>query len=476
MNTQPADRAPHVVIAGGGITGLSAGWYLQQEAARRGISLDYNILEQSPRWGGKVRTEQVESPGHAPFILEAGADAFITRKPWALELARDLGLDERILPVSQTRTFVLHGGRPVPLPDGLQLLVPTRLMPFLRSPLFSLRGKLRTGLDWLIPPRRSDEDETLASFVRRRLGAEMLDRLAEPLLGGVYNGDPERQSIAATFPQFPALERQYGSLIRGMRATQPERSASPFISFETGAQEIVGALVTQLRGSLQLNTAVRCIERLPDQRYRVLTTSEGALEADAVILTTPAYVTAKLLHDLAPAAAQHLSAIRYAGIGTAYFAFRREHVPHPLDGAGVVIPGSERRRIDGVTWTSSKWSGRAPSGYALLRVFFGGPRTRDTLKLEEAELVAVVRDELQAIFGISAPPLFHRIYRWEDGYPQYDIGHLERVAAAERALPAGVVAAGSAYHGVGVPDCVRQGREAAEKVAAMVGERVGEGV
>jgi protoporphyrinogen/coproporphyrinogen III oxidase len=470
MNTHQLDR--RAVIIGGGITGLSAGWYLQQEAARQGINLSYTILESSYRWGGKVQTEQVDETGDTPFILEAGPDAFLTRKPWALELARELGLDERILPVNMenNHTFVLHRGQPVPLPDGLQLLAPTRLMPFLRSPLFSPWGKLRAMLDFFIPPRRSDADETLANFVRRRLGAEMLDTLGEPLLGGVFNGDPERQSMAATFPNFPALEKKYGSLIRGLRAGQRERTVPAFISFKSGTHELVDALVQRLNGDLRLNTGVSAIEH--DTHYRVVTTDGSVIEADALILATPANVTAKLLRQIAPEAANHLDSIPYAGIGAIYFAFRREDIPRPLKGFGLVVPGSEGRQFDGITWTSSKWTDRAPDGFELLRIFFGGPRTRHTLHMDDAELVRAMRGELKSIFDISAAPLFYRIFRWQDGYPQYNIGHLEHVAAAEAALSPGISLAGSAYRGVGVPDCIRQGRDAAKKLAATFAENL----
>jgi len=470
MNTRQPDttRQPdrHVVIIGGGITGLSAGWYLQQAAGR--INLHYTILEQSQRWGGKVRTESIDDVGDAPFILEAGPDAFLTRKPWALELARELGLHERILPVNTDNghTFVLHRGQPVPLPEGLQLLAPSRLQPFLRSPLFSPWGKLRALLDWVIPPRQSEDDESLASFVRRRLGKEMLDKLGEPLLGGVYNGDPERQSMLATFPQFPALEKKYGSLIRG--AGQREKvsnSEPPFISFKSGTHELVDALVQRLDGDLRLNTGVAHIEH--DHHYHIVTTTDEVIEADALIFATPANVTAKLLQEIAPEAAKNLETIPYTGIGAIYFAFRREDVPRPLKGFGLVVPGSEGRPFDGITWTSSKWNERAPSGFELLRVFFGGPRTRPTLDMDDAELVATMRAELKSIFNIAAEPLFHRIFRWQDGYPQYNIGHLERVAAAEAALPPDIFIAGSAYRGVGVPDCIRQGREAAQKAVAL---------
>jgi oxygen-dependent protoporphyrinogen oxidase len=282
--------------------------------------------------------------------------------------------------------------------------------------------------------------------------------------------------MLATFPQFPALEQKYGSLMRGSRVAQAERKATPsdvpaFISFKTGAHELIDALVGQLDADLRLNTAVEAVETCDGGGYR-LTLSDGeVLEADAVIFATPANVTAKLLHQAAPEAATHLREIRYAGIGTIYLSYRREDVPHPLDGFGVMIPSSEGRRIDGMTWTSSKWAGRAPSNQVLLRVFFGGPQTRDVLDLNDSDLLAVVSGDLRDLLGIESQPLFQRIFRWREGNPQYDIGHLERVAAIEAALPPGMIVTGSSYRGVGVPDCVKQGQTAAQQVIEFLKQR-----
>lgn len=468
-----AAQARHLVIVGGGIAGLSAAWY----APQGDVDVQVTVLESSERWGGKVYSEQVGAEGDALLILELGADAFLTRKPWALALARELGLHERIQGVNtnNSRTFVLHGGRLTPLPQGLQLLVPTKLLPFLRSPLFSWRGKLRVLFERFVPRREAHGDETLANFVRRRLGAEALEKLGEPLLAGVYNAEPERQSMQATFPQFPALEQQYGSLMRGSRASQAERKAAPateppFISFKTGAHELVDALVDQLDADLRLNTAVESVEKAGGS-YQLMLTNGETLEADAVIFATPANVTAKLLRQAAPQAAAHLREIRYAGIGTCYLSFCREDVPHALDGFGVVIPSSEGRQIDGMTWTSSKWDGRAPHDEVLLRVFFGGPHTRAMLDLNDADLLAAVRGELRDLLGIDAPPLFQRVFRWRDGYPQYDLGHLERVAAIEAVLPPGLLVTGSSYRGVGVPDCIKQGQAAAQQAVEFLAQR-----
>lgn len=474
-----------VVIAGGGIAGLAAAWYLQRAAQESGLALRYTLLEGSGRWGGKVQSQRVEGFGEPPFLLEEGPDAFLTRKPWAVALAREVGLGERMVGVNlaNARTFVLHRGRPESIPEGVQLVAPTRLWPFVRSPLFTPWGKLRVGLDLVLPPRRGEADESLASFVRRRFGPEALDKLAEPLLAGVYNGVPEEQSIEATFPQYRAMERRYGSVIRGLRAAGRERGrpsgtaeanggeAMPaFVSFDSGTHALVEAVVARLTGELRLGCAAERIERAAEGNGYVVALRDGEREAaDAVIVATPARVAAGMLREVAPEAAERLATIRVASIGTAYLAYRREQVAHALDGFGLVIPSSEGRRIDGITWTSSKWTSRAPEGDVLLRVFFGGPHTRSMMDLDDAELLAAVRAEAGAMLGVRGGPLFERVFRWPDGYPQYDVGHLERVAAIEAALPAGVHVTGSSYRGVGVPDCVRQGQEAARQVVAALG-------
>lgn len=486
MSTMQSDKAHDIpnaggearrlVVVGGGIAGLSAAWYAQQAAAQRGIPLHTTILEAAGRWGGKVLTEQIDGPG-GRYLLEAGADALLTHKPWAVALARELGVDAQLVggQVANSRTFVLHHNQLQPLPTGLQLLAPTKFWPFACSPLFSLAGKVRIGLEALIPPRRGTGDESLADFVRRRFGREVLETLAEPLMADVYSMDSSQQSIQATFPQYTALEAQYGSVIRGVRgaarralqltAAPSSAPTVPFVSFDQGIQTLVDALVSRLSltTTLCLHSAVDRVVRLPAGSYRVLLADGTQREADTVIVATPARAAADFLSEVAPAAAAQLSAIRYASIGNAYLAYRRSDVSHPLNGYGAVIPRHAGRRIDGMSWTSSKWAGRAPAQHVLLRVFFGGPHTRALAALADEELLAIVREEVATLLGALAPPLFQRVYRWSDGYPQYEIGHLTRVSAIEAALPAGLFVTGSAYRGIGVPDCIRQGQEAARR-------------
>lgn len=454
-----------VVIIGGGISGLTAAWRLHR------ASVPFLLLESSDRFGGMIRTDRVDG-----YTLELGADAILMRKPWAHQLAVELGMHDRILPINRPprSTYVLHRGKPVPLPDGLALLVPSNWRAFLASPLFSTWGKARAAMDLVIPRRRETTDETLASFVTRRLGREMLETVADPMLAGVFNGEAQRQSMLATFPQFPALEREHGSLIRGMRAKRspaPNPQERPFFSFKAGAQELPQAIADRLDasspGSLRLNTSVDAVGRSGDG-YSITLSSGETMAASALIVATPAAVAARILQHATPDAAALLAQIRYTGIGTAYVAYRREDVPHPLDGFGVVIPSRERRSIDGMMWSTTKWDGRAPAGQALIRVFFGGPHTRSIIDLTDDALRELVRRELADTLGVRAEPLLWRVHRWPAAYPQYDLGHLERVAAIEAALPPGLLITGNAYRGVGVPDCVRQASEAAAKVLTFL--------
>jgi oxygen-dependent protoporphyrinogen oxidase len=483
----------HIAIIGGGIAGLSTAYFLQKAAAEADLSVTYTLLEQSDRWGGKIATETVTEYSDDPFIVEGGPDSFITQKPWALQLAREMGLDDQLLPTNDhlRKTFVLNKGKPTPLPDGVLLIVPTKIKPFVLSSLISPLGKLRMGMDLFIPPKMDDEDETLAQFIERRLGSEALDKIAEPLMSGIYNADAHMQSLMATFPRFRAIEQKYGSLTKGMIAGQKARTSangtnpdalktSMFMSMQKGMDDYVAELQSRLTGDLRLETAVTHItiegQQVTDDNVAVrrfarqssifnLQLSDGStLTANKVILAVPAFVAAKLLADLAPDAAEKLDAIRYVSTGTISLGYRRQDVNHPLDGFGIVIPRSEKRKINAITWSSTKFNQRAPNGYALTRVFFGGSRTPEMMDTDDRKLLSTVRRELREIMGLAAEPLFHRIYRWQRSNPQYDVGHLAHVDAIEAALPANIFVTGSPYRGIGIPDCVHQGKEIAQKI------------
>lgn len=473
-----------VVIIGGGIAGLSTAWHLEQQAAQQGIVLDDIVLESADRWGGKVLSEQVEADGDA-FIIEAGPDSFLTQKPWALQLARQLGLEDHFLGTNDAKrkTYVLRKGKPIVMPDGIMMMVPTQFMPFVTSPLISPLGKLRMGLDLLIPPRMDDEDETLSQFVGRRLGKEAVDKLAEPMMAGIYNASAERQSIMATFPHYRALEKEHGSLTRGMLASKRKREAakanrpagskplSAFISFDGGTDELITALIAQLQGDLRLNATVESVAMEADG-YLVRLANGTEIQADAVVMATPAYVTADLIGEKLPEAARLLENIRYVSTGTISLAYREADIHKPLDGAGLLVPSSEKRPINAITISSTKFDKRAPEGMVLMRVFFGGSRSAETMHMDDDTLRQTVRAELKAMLGITAEPLFDRIYRWWQANPQYDVDHLKRVDVIEAALPEGLYVTGSPYRGVGLPDCVHQGQQTAGKLLASYKERM----
>lgn len=458
-----------VAIVGGGITGLSAAYFLEEISREQSLEIEVTLLERRERWGGKIITDEVASQEKQPFVIEGGPDSFITQKPWAYQLAKQLGMEERLLPTNdeRRRVFVLNNGRPVPLPDGVMLIVPTRFTPFALSPLISPLGKLRMAMDLFIPPRQDDGDETLAEFVTRRLGREALDKIAEPLMSGIYNAEADRQSLMATFPRFRAIEKRHGSLIRGMLSARRARAGrtptgdgppSIFVSFRRGMIELVEELENRLRGDCRLSTTVQRIERSGDA-YTLALNSGQELQADAIVLAVPAYVAASLVRPLSPTAAAELDKIRYVSTGTISLAFRAQEVPDLIDGFGLVIPGSENRSINAVTVTTTKFDERAPQDHVLLRAFFGGSRSPQMMDLDDASLTAVVRSELKQLLNVQATPLFHRIYRWQRANPQYDVGHLSRVAAIEAAMPDHVYVTGSPYRGIGVPDCIHQAEQ-----------------
>lgn len=474
----------HVAIIGGGITGLSTAWYLQQLIDEQNLPLRYTILERTDRSGGKIQTDQVEGYGNRPFVIERAGDAFLAaQKPWAMELAYDLGLQDQILPTNDTErtVFVVKDGNLVPLPAGLQLIVPTNREALLASPLLSDAGKKRMLAEGDVAARVSNEDESVAEFVRRRFGQEALETFAEPLLSGIYNADPAEQSILATFPRFPAMEREHGSLIAAVHAAQTARQNAPphhprpesnvpsaFISFVGGTEVLTSELSQRLGDSLHLKNGIDQIEWMPSGGYSLHATTGVTYQADSLVVTTPAEPAAQLLRALTPNASDRLSELRTVSTRVLFLAYQAQDIQHPLNGFGVVIPRREARPINAMTWMTTKFQQRAPTGHVLLRVFFGGVRSPQMMQVDDADVLRTAQAELVALMGIDATPLLHKIYCWQNAQPQYDVGHIERMTAIDAGLPENVYLAGSPYRGVGIPDCVRQGKEVAEQIGAAV--------
>ena len=458
-----------LLVIGGGIAGLAAAHRAVELARERGTALELALLEARDRLGGTIASERVDG-----FLVETGPDSFLSEKPWALALCRRLGVEDRLLPTDDRfrKVFVWHRGRLHPLPDGFQLLAPTALLPFATSSLFSLPGKLRMALD-LVLPRGGGDDESLGAFVRRRLGAEALERVAQPLVAGIYTADPDELSLTATMPRFLELERRDRSVILGLRravrrAPLPGTSGarwSLFVTFAGGMEELVASLAARLPvGAVSLKQRVSALERT-DTRWRVATAEGARFEADRVILATEAYAAARLTRYLDPALATLLEEIPYASAATVSLGYRRGDVPHALDGFGFVVPRREGKALLAATFSSVKYPGRAPSGHALIRGFLGGALNAAMLGEDDDALVARARTELRSALGITAEPVLARLHRWPASMPQYRVGHLARVETIERALRGlpGLWLAGAAYRGVGLADCVRSGEAAAEQ-------------
>lgn len=463
----------HVTIAGGGIAGLATAYYLQEKAEAHGREVDYTLVEASGRWGGEILTERING-----FTIEGGPDLLLTRKPWGVGLCLDLGLEDRLIAPNEERrkTYLVQAGELAPFPEDFTL-VPSRFLPIARSPLFSIRGKLRIGLERYLPPRKDADDESLASFVRRRLGQEALDKIGGPMLAGIHGADPEKLSLLATFPQFAEMERKYGSLIRAVRASRKHLSSSGdgapsqpmFQTLIGGLGELVEAIVDRLRGDLRTNSRVTGLAR----RKRGFDVSLGgdSLQTDAVVLAAPAYAAAGLLDGFAPSLSARLRQVRYVSSGTVALAYRKADVldQHNLDGFGFLVPRSEGLRTTGCTWVSSKLDHRAPDDGVLLRGFVGRDAQEDVIEMSDEMLVRAVREDLARVMGLTAEPLFSRIHRWRKGRPQFDVGHLDRVGKLESLLAEqpGLYLTGSAYRGSSVPDCVRQAIETANRILGL---------
>jgi oxygen-dependent protoporphyrinogen oxidase len=450
-----------VAVVGGGIAGLAAAHRLVEGG------VDVTLVEARDRLGGTISTERT-----AGFTIEGGADAMLTEKPWAMALAERIGFADRMVGTREgdRRTWVVHDGRLTPLPEGFLLLAPTDLRAVVASPLFSWPGKLRMALDLVLPRGGERGDESLASFVRRRLGREALERVAQPLVGGIYTADAERLSLAATMPRFLELERRYGSLIRGLRATAGRSDASGaryalFVAPAEGMGAFVDALARGLpESAVRLRTPASELAR-DGARWR-LRAGDEALVADAVVVATPAPVAATLLAPVDAETARLLAGIEYASSATVALAYRSGDLP-PLAGFGFVVPAVERRALLACTYSSRKFPGRAPAGHELVRGFVGGALRPDVVALDDAALVETVRRELAELAGIRATPELVRVHRHPEAMPQYTVGHLDRIAAIESRIAKlpGLALAGAAYRGVGIPDCVRSGEAAADAVA-----------
>ncbi len=466
-------RVRRVVVLGGGVTGLTACYRLLRASEAQNLSLEVHLIEASPRLGGIIETEF--SGG---VLMEKGPDCFLTSKPEGVELCEELGLENQLIGTNERhrRSFVLRGDNLLPVPQGFYLLAPYRIGSFLMSPIFSPLGKLRMAMDVLLPRRKGDADESLADFVRRRFGREALERMAQPMVAGIYSADPEKLSLKATMPQFHEIEREHGSLILGLRIRMQKRGSGEgasasgpryglFVSFERGMGVLVDALVEKISAaSVRTGCRAEALER-KEKGWRVRLQDGEEVDADAVCVTLPPRASAQMLENISPVIAAELMRIPSGSLVTLNLTYRAGQVANPLHAMGFVVPAIENKMLLACSFSSTKFGGRAPEGKVLVRAFAGGEG--DSLsRFTDTELTRKLMDELRPVLGISGEPERKVFYRYEESLPQYLVGHLEKVRRIENELAAtpGLALAGNAYHGVGIPDCVKSANEAANKI------------
>ena len=464
-----------VVVVGAGIAGLATAY----ELSRHGAS--FVVLERASRAGGVILSDKLDG-----YTIDGGPDSLLIQKPAAIALCEEIGLGDRLVTTRPPRlAYIQRGGRLHALPAGSMLGIPTRIGPFARTRLFSWAGKLRMGAELFVPPRRNEDDESIGAFMTRRFGSEATTYLAEPLLAGIHAGDVNRLSVQALFPRFVDAERRFGSLLRafhrGARDARLKASGTTaaggavegaFKSLPGGLSEMVNALVGKLgEASVRLDSAVSAITGRGPFLVR-LSTGE-AIEARSVVLATPAYVTSALTRDRDEEISRLSGEIEYASAATVALAFTRGSIAHPLNGSGFVVPRVEHTGILAASWLSSKWPDRAPDDRVLLRTFVGGARDPRALERSDKELISRSIGALLPLIGVRGEPLLARVYRWERGNAQHDVGHLARMAAIDRALARhpGLFVTGSGFRGVGIPDCVADGRATAKRVAAWLQDR-----
>lgn len=454
-----------VAIIGSGISSLACAVMLKE------AGIDFVIFEKEKELGGKIKTEYENN-----FVIEAGPDSYLPEKYWSVQLIKKVGLEEEMLCSNDEHkgTFIYSGGKLHPLPEGVMLMVPTMIMPLLKSSLITWGGKIRMGLELFIPPKKDDSDESLAQFVTRRLGKECLEKIAEPLVAGIHTSNPDNMSVKATFPRFVEMEKKYGSLIKGMvqamknkPAPQPNaRKMTYFMSLKKGMAELVEGC-KKFIGEEKIITNKQVSKILKDNSKYIVITKDGFQDKyDYVVLGTPSYITAELIEDMDNNLASLLKKIEWSSSATISLAYKKTDINVELKGFGFIVPKVENRRINACTWSSIKWSFRSPDDYILIRSFVGGGHHEELVDESDEKLTNIVREELKDIAKIHANPIFTKVYRWYKGMPKYTVGHLDRIAEIDNSLKKykGIYLIGCSYKGIGIGDCVKSGFDTAKTV------------
>ncbi|MDY6863226.1 MAG: protoporphyrinogen oxidase [Thermodesulfobacteriota bacterium] len=472
-----ADIERRVIIIGGGIAGIATAYYLKRHLVKSGKKFEIILIEKEDRWGGTILSLRDKG-----FLIEGGPDCFITEKPWALNLSKEIGLEKRLVGTNDDnrQIFILSGGKLKELPEGFSFLVPTSFMPFIRSDLISLPGKLRILTELFIPRKNSNKQESFSDFVVRRLGRETLEKIAEPLVSNIYATNPDEMCIETTFPNLLDLEKKYGSIIKGILARRKMMAASAnstekvgmFMTFKDGMEELVNSLISKLdkKWLIKNSPVVKLERKSKNSGFQITIKDGGELVADAVVIATPAYVAGNLLHELDQNLARTLLEIPYVSTGTISLGYNMEDLHNTFSGFGFLIPRMEERKIMAATFCSIKFKERAPENKFLLRCFIGGAKGEDILSLDDETLLKVAKEELKDITGIKAQPILTRLYRWEKAMPQYILNHkekIERIRLKTEDHP-GLFLTGSGYRGIGIPDCINEAMHTSESIVKFL--------
>ena len=455
-----------IAIIGGGISGLSAAYDLAR------AEFECTIIDPGPRLGGVIQTERLEN-----CVVEDGPDSFLTRKPWALELIHELGLKDQVIGSNDhlRKTFVLRAGKLVPLPDGIQFMVPTKIAPMLTTPLLGWGTKAKMAMEWFRQPGKAREERSVADFVRDHFGEEANRYLAQPMLAGVYGGSPEKLSVNAVLPRFVELEKQYGSVSRGMLRAASEASRrntvdrgqppSLFLSLKGGMRQLTDRLAEKLEGRIRRITgSAKSVTRL-DDGFR-LAVNGDSVSADQVVIAAPAHAAGALVEGLDPQSAEQLRAVPYSSSITVNLLYRRPPFEHALEGFGFLAPEVEQTWITACTWVNTKFPHRAGGDYALLRAFLADRQADASFDLPDDEIARRVHGELSRIMGFETEPATWRVARWRRAMAQYEVGHRKRIEEIEQRLAhvQGLHVTGNAYEGIGIPDCIRRSRAIARRI------------
>jgi oxygen-dependent protoporphyrinogen oxidase len=459
-------NSKNIVIVGGGITGLSAAYYLQKEIAEKKLPFTVQLIEASDRLGGKIKTNKKNG-----FIIEQGPDSFLARKEPAVKLAKDLGLEDDLIRNGTGQSYILVRNKLHKMPTGAFMGIPTQAKPFLFSGIFSMKGKLRAGADYVLPKGKAVSDQSLGGFFRRRFGDELVENLIEPLLSGIYSGDIDDMSLMATFPNFYNLEQKHRSLIKGLQETMPApkkpagKKPGMFFSFKEGLEVFVKEIEKKLNNvKVDVNTSVDHIEK-KDNFYHLLLSNGEVTKADAIITATPHHTLPKMFSQYE--FLKTLNEMPATSVANVAMAFDRSAIKKDIDGTGFVVSRNSDYRITACTWTHKKWPSTTPDGKVLLRAYVGRPNDQEVINYSDEEITAVVLKDLRKTMKIKKNPEFSVVSRWKNAMPQYTVGHKERIAAvreeASRSIP-GVFLSGSSFEGVGIPDCIGQGEQAVQEV------------